>query len=108
MRALRLLLLLALTGLVLLAAPASVAAQALATAQDSGEAKIVDFDFPANPHRRGRDQGDLDQHRRAAPHGHRPGRNLRHQADRPGASAEVTLSTPGTYFYFPAGSIRPR
>ena len=45
MRALRLLPLLALTGLVLLAAPASAAAQAPATAQDSGEAKIVDFDF---------------------------------------------------------------
>ena len=41
MRALRLLPLLALTGLVLLAAPASAAAQAPATAQDSGEAKML-------------------------------------------------------------------
>ena len=44
MRAVRLLPLLALTGLVLVAAPASAAAPA-AAAQDGGEANIVDFDF---------------------------------------------------------------
>jgi plastocyanin len=100
MRALRLLPPLALTGLVLLAAPASattptpaaasasVAAPAPA-AQDGGEADIVDFDFSPRrltgerPHT-ATDRGGTFDTRPIAP----------------GDSAEVTLSTPGTYFYF--------
>ena len=87
MRAFRLLPLLALTGLVLLAAPVSAAsssAAASAAVQDGGEAKIVDFDF--SPRRLTVAAGSKvtwsNTGQRPA-HGHRPGRQLRHQADRP-------------------------
>jgi plastocyanin len=104
MRVFRLLPLLALTGLVLVAAPAaaaSTAAAPAAAAQDGGEANIVDFDF--SPRRLTVAAGTKVTWSNT---GQRP-----HTAtDRagtfdtkpiaPGASAEVTLSTPGTYFYF--------
>jgi plastocyanin len=101
-RLLRLLPLLALTGLVLLAAPAPAApAAAPAAAQDSGEAKIVDFDF--SPRRLTVEAGTKVTW---ANTGQRPhtvtdrGGTFDTKPIAPGASAEVTLSTPGTYFYF--------
>jgi plastocyanin len=101
-RLLRLLPLLALTGLVLLAAPAPAApATAAAAAQDSGEAKIVDFDF--SPRRLTVEAGTKVTW---ANTGQRPhtatdrGGTFDTKPIAPGASAEVTLSTPGTYFYF--------
>jgi plastocyanin len=98
MRALRLLLpLLALTGLVLLAAPA-----ASATAQASSEeAKIVDFDFAPRT---------LTVAAGTTVNWSNTGQRPHTATDRggtfdtrpidPGGSAEVTLSVPGTYFYF--------
>jgi plastocyanin len=101
MRALRLLPLLALTGLVLLAAPASAAAQAPATAQDSGEAKIVDFDF--SPRTLTVEAGTKVTWTNTGERPHTAtdrGGTFDTKPIAPGASAEVTLSTPGTYFYF--------
>lgn len=95
MRALRLLPLLALAGLVLVAAPAPVAAQ------DGGEAEIVDFDF--SPRRLTVEAGTTVTWTN---NGERPhtatdrGGTFDTRPVAPGASAEVTLSTPGTYFYF--------
>jgi plastocyanin len=101
MRALRLLPLLALTGLVLLAAPASAAAQAPATAQGSGEAKIVDFDF--SPRTLTVEAGTKVTWTNTGERPHTAtdrGGTFDTRPIAPGASAEVTLSTPGTYFYF--------
>lgn len=101
MRALRLLPLLALTGLVLLAAPASAAAQAPATARDSGEAKIVDFDF--SPRTLTVEAGTKVTWTNTGERPHTAtdrGGTFDTKPIAPGASAEVTLSTPGTYFYF--------
>ena len=95
MRAVRLLPLLALTSLVLVAAPASAAAQ------DGGEAEIVDFDF--SPRRLTVEAGTKVTW---SNNGERPhtatdrGGTFDTKPIAPGASAEVTLSTPGTYFYF--------
>jgi plastocyanin len=96
MRVLRLLPLLALTGLVLLAAPASSAGQAGAE-----EAKIIDFGFTP---------GELTVKAGTAVRWTNTGQRPHTATDRggtfdtkpidPGASAEVTLSAPGTYFYF--------
>jgi plastocyanin len=93
-RLLRLLPLLALTSLVLVAAPA-------AAAQDGGEAEIVDFDF--SPRRLTVEAGTKVTW---SNNGERPhtatdrGGTFDTKPIAPGASAEVTLSTPGTYFYF--------
>jgi plastocyanin len=103
MRALRLLPLLALTGLVLLAAPASAsrAAPAPAAAQAAGEAKIVDFDF--SPRRLTVAAGTTVTWSNTGQRPHTAtdrGGTFDTKPVAPGASAEVTLSTPGTYFYF--------
>jgi plastocyanin len=107
MRAVRLLPLLALTSLVLLAAPASAAAAPaaaaapVAAAQDGGEAEIVDFDF--SPRRLTVEAGTKVTW---SNNGERPhtatdrGGTFDTRPIAPGASAGVTLSTPGTYFYF--------
>jgi plastocyanin len=95
MRALRLLPLLALTGLVLLAAPAPAAAQA------GGQAKIVDFSYSP-----GRITVQAGTEVTWTNTGQRPhtatdrGGTFDTRPISPGASAKVTLSTPGTYFYF--------
>jgi plastocyanin len=100
-RLLRLLPLLALTSLVLVAAPASAAAAPAAAAQDGGEAEIVDFDF--SPRRLTVEAGTKVTW---SNNGERPhtatdrGGTFDTKPIAPGASAEVTLSTPGTYFYF--------
>jgi plastocyanin len=103
MRALRLLPLLALTGLVLLAAPASAsrAASAPAAAQAAEEAKIVDFDF--SPRRLTVAAGTTVTWSNTGQRPHTAtdrGGTFDTKPVAPGASAEVTLSTPGTYFYF--------
>jgi plastocyanin len=103
MRALRLLPLLALTGLVLLAAPASAsrAAPAPAAAQAAEEAKIVDFDF--SPRRLTVAAGTTVTWSNTGQRPHTAtdrGGTFDTKPVAPGASAEVTLSTPGTYFYF--------
>jgi plastocyanin len=103
MRALRLLPLLALTGLVLLAAPASAsrAAPAPAAAQAAGKAKIVDFDF--SPRRLTVAAGTTVTWSNTGQRPHTAtdrGGTFDTKPVAPGASAEVTLSTPGTYFYF--------
>ena len=112
MRALRLLPPLALTGLVLLAAPASattptpaaasasVAAPAPA-AQDGGEATIVDFD--CSPRRLTVEAGTKVTWTNTGERPHTAtdrGGTFDTKPIAPGDSAEVTLSTPGTYFYF--------
>ena len=101
-RLLRLLPLFALTSLVLLAAPAAAAAPvAAAAAQDEGQAKIVDFDYSP-----GRLTVEAGTKVAWANTGQRPhtatdrGGTFDTKPIAPGASAEVTLSTPGTYFYF--------
>ena len=100
-RLLRLLPLLALTSLVLVAAPAAAAAAPVAAAQDGGEAEIVDFDF--SPRRLTVEAGTKVTW---SNNGERPhtatdrGGTFDTKPIAPGASAEVTLSTPGTYFYF--------
>jgi plastocyanin len=81
MRALRLLPLLALAGLLLAATPA---AGGTAAAQSDGEARIVDFDFAPRSLTVDADRGGSFDTKPIAP----------------GGSAEVTFSTPGTYFYF--------
>jgi plastocyanin len=103
MRAFRLLPLLTLTGLVLLAAPASAsrAAPAPAAAQAAGEAKIVDFDF--SPRRLTVAAGTTVTWSNTGQRPHTAtdrGGTFDTKPVAPGASAEVTLSTPGTYFYF--------
>jgi plastocyanin len=100
MRALRLLPLLALTGLVLLAAPASATTPAPA-AQDGGEADIVDFDF--SPRRLTVEAGTKVTWTNTGERPHTAtdrGGTFDTEPIAPGDSAEVTLSTPGTYFYF--------
>jgi plastocyanin len=103
MRALRLLPLLALTGLVLLAAPATASASrpAPAAVQSTEDAKIVDFDFSP---------GQLTVQAGTTVTWTNTGQRPHTATDRggtfdtrpiaPGASGKVTLSTPGTYFYF--------
>jgi plastocyanin len=103
MRAFRLLPLLTLTGLVLLAAPASAsrAAPAPAAAQAAGKAKIVDFDF--SPRRLTVAAGTTVTWSNTGQRPHTAtdrGGTFDTKPVAPGASAEVTLSTPGTYFYF--------
>ena len=99
MRAVRLLPLLALTGLVLLAAPATAAAPA--AAQDAGKAEIVDFDF--SPRNLTVEAGTTVTWSNTGERPHTAtdrGGTFDTKPIAPGASAEVTLSTPGTYFYF--------
>jgi plastocyanin len=103
MRALRLLPLLALTGLVLLAAPASAAAAGPApTAAQAGEqAKIVDFDF--SPGRITVEAGTTVTWTNTGSRPHTAtdrGGTFDTKPVAPRAKAQVTLSTPGTYFYF--------
>ena len=103
MRALRLLPLLTLTGLVLLAAPASAsrAAPAPAAAEAAEKAKIVDFDF--SPRRLTVAAGTTVTWSNTGQRPHTAtdrGGTFDTKPVAPGASAEVTLSTPGTYFYF--------
>jgi plastocyanin len=96
MRAFRLLPLLALTGLVLLAAPAPASA-----AQAGAEAEIVDFDF--SPRRLTVEAGTTVTWSNSGQRPHTAtdrGGTFDTKPIAPGASAEVTLSTPGTYFYF--------
>src|SRR4029450_21669 len=95
MRALRLLPLLALTGLVLLAAPAAAAAQA------GEEAKIIDFDF--SPGRLTVEAGTTVTWTNTGSRPHTAtdrGGTFDTRPIAPGAKGQVTLSTPGTYFYF--------
>ena len=103
MRALRLLPLLTLSGLVLLAAPASAAAAgpAPAAAQAGEQAKIVDFDF--SPGRLTVDAGTTVTWTNTGSRPHTAtdrGGTFDTKPVAPGAKAQVTLSTPGTYFYF--------
>jgi plastocyanin len=95
MRALRLLPLLALAGLVLLAAPAPAAAQ-------SGQpVKIVDFNYA--PNRITVKAGTAITWTNTGQRPHTAtdrGGTFDTRPISPGASAKVTLSTPGTYFYF--------
>ena len=98
MRVLRLLPLLALTGLVLVAAPAAAAP---AAAQDGGEANIVDFDF--SPRRLTVAAGTKVTWSNTGQRPHTAtdrGGTFDTKPIAPGANAKVTLSTPGTYFYF--------
>jgi plastocyanin len=98
MRAFRLLPLLALTGLVLLAPPA---ASAPVTTQAGEEAEIVDFDF--SPRRLTVEAGTTVTWSNTGERPHTAtdrGGTFDTRPIAPGASAEVTLSTPGTYFYF--------
>jgi plastocyanin len=100
MRAVRLLPLLALTSLVLLAAPAS-AATTPAAAQAAEEARIVDFDF--SPRRLTVAAGTTLTWSNTGQRPHTAsdrGGTFDTKPIAPGASAQVTLSTPGTYFYF--------
>ncbi|HEV2825446.1 MAG TPA: cupredoxin domain-containing protein, partial [Actinomycetota bacterium] len=100
MRAFRLLPLLALTGLVLVAAPASAAVPA-ASAQDAGTAEIIDFDF--SPRRLTVEAGTTVTWSNTGERPHTAtdrGGTFDTKPIAPGASAEVTLSAPGTYFYF--------
>jgi plastocyanin len=102
MRALRLLPLLALTGLVPLAAPAASASwPAPAAVQSTEDAKIVDFDFSP---------GQLTVQAGTTVTWTNTGQRPHTATDRggtfdtrpiaPGASGKVTLSTPGTYLSF--------
>ena len=101
MRALRLLPLLALTGLVLLGAPASAAPAPAAVAQAGEQAKNVDFDYSP-----GRITVTAGTEVSWTNTGQRPhtatdrGGTFDTKPIAPGAKAQVTLSTPGTYFYF--------
>lgn len=105
MRAFRLLPLLALTGLVLVAAPAEASLAeveaAPAAAQDGGEANIVDFDF--SPRRLTVAAGTKVTWSNTGQRPHTAtdrGGTFDTKPIAPGATAEVTLSSPGTYFYF--------
>jgi plastocyanin len=96
MRALRLLPLLALAGLLLGAAPAGAA-----TAQAGEEARIVDFDFA--PRRLTVDVGTTVTWSNTGQRPHTAsdrGGTFDTRPVSPGASARITFSTPGTYFYF--------
>jgi plastocyanin len=98
MRALRLLPLLALAGLLLAATPA---AGGTAAAQSGGEARIVDFDFA--PRSLTVDAGTKVKWTNTGQRPHTAsdrGGTFDTKPIAPGASAEVTFSTPGTYFYF--------
>ena len=100
-RLLRLLPLLALTGLVLLAAPAPAAPAATVAAQDGGEAQIIDFDY--SPRRLTVEAGTTVTWSNTGQRPHTAtdrGGTFDTKPIAPGASAKVTLSTPGTYFYF--------
>jgi len=100
-RLLHLLPLLALTGLVLLAAPAPAAPAAAVAAQDGGEAKIIDFDY--SPRRLTVEAGTTVTWSNTGQRPHTAtdrGGTFDTKPIAPGASAKVTLSTPGTYFYF--------
>jgi plastocyanin len=97
MRALRLLPLLALAGIVLAAAPAAGGA----AAQADADARIVDFDFA--PRSLTVDAGTTVTWRNTGQRPHTAsdrGGTFDTRPIAPGASAEVTFSTPGTYFYF--------
>jgi plastocyanin len=99
MRAVRLLPLLALTGLVLVAAPAPAATRAAAQAGE--EARIVDFDFA--PRRLTVEAGTTVTWTNTGQRPHTAtdrGGTFDTKPIAPGAKAEVTLSAPGTYFYF--------
>ena len=104
MRVLRLLPLLALTGLVCCRPPPATpaaAAAAAAAAQDGGEANIVDFDF--SPRRLTVAAGTKVTWSNTGQRPHTAtdrGGTFDTKPIAPGASAEVTLSSPGTYFYF--------
>jgi plastocyanin len=103
MRAFRLLPLLALTGLVLVAAPAGAASSssAPAAAQDGGEANIVDFDFSPQELTVAAGTKVTWSNTGQRPHTATDrGGTFDTKPIAPGASAEVTLSTPGTYYYF--------
>jgi plastocyanin len=100
MRAFRLLPLLALTGLVLVAAPAPAATRP-AAAQAGEEARIVDFDFA--PRRLTVEAGTAVTWTNTGERPHTAtdrGGTFDTKPIAPGATAEVTLSSPGTYFYF--------
>jgi plastocyanin len=100
MRAVRLLPLLALTGLVLVAAPVPAATRP-AAAQAGEEARIVDFDFA--PRRLTVEAGTTVTWTNSGQRPHTAtdrGGTFDTKPVAPGAKAEVTLSTPGTYFYF--------
>jgi plastocyanin len=100
MRTLRLLPLLALTGLVLVAAPAS-AASAPAAAQAGEQPKIVDFDY--SPGRLTVEAGTTVTWTNSGSRPHTAtdrGGTFDTKPIAPGAKAQVTLSTPGTYFSF--------
>jgi plastocyanin len=100
MRALRLLPLLALAGLFLAAPATGAAAQAAAE-----EARIVDFDFA--PRNLTVDAGTTVTWSNTGERPHTAsdrGGTFDTKPIAPGASAEVTFSAPGTYFYF----CRPR
>jgi plastocyanin len=100
MRALRLLPLLALTALVLLAAPATAAAPT-AAAQAGEAVKIVDFDY--SPRRLTVTAGATVTWTNTGQRPHTAtdrGGTFDTKPVAPGASAKVTLSTPGTYYYF--------
>jgi plastocyanin len=97
MRALRLLPLLALAGIVLAAAPAAGGA----AAQAGADARIVDFDFA--PRSLTVDAGTTVTWSNTGQRPHTAsdrGGTFDTRPIAPGASAEVTFSTPGTYFYF--------
>ncbi|HEV2870540.1 MAG TPA: cupredoxin domain-containing protein [Actinomycetota bacterium] len=106
MRAFRLLPLLALTGLVLVAAPASAAAPApaavpAASAQDAGRAESIDVDV--SPRRLTVEAGARVTWSNTGERPHTAtdrGGTFDTKPIAPGASAQVTLSAPGTYFYF--------
>jgi plastocyanin len=105
MRTLRLLPLLPITGLVLLAAPAwaasASAARAPAAAQAGEQAKIVDFDY--SPGRLTVEAGTTVTWTNTGARPHTAtdrGGTFDTKPIAPGAKAQVTLSTPGTYFYF--------
>ena len=98
MRLFRLLPVFALTGLVLLAAPAGAGPAAQAGTE---EARIVDFDFA--PRRLTVQAGTTLRFTNTGARPHTAtdrGGTFDTKPIDPGASAEVTLSAPGTYFYF--------
>jgi plastocyanin len=98
MCALRLLPLLALAGMVLAAAPAAGGA---AAAQAGADARIADFDFA--PRSLTVDAGTTVTWSNTGQRPHTAsdrGGTFDTKPIAPGASAEVTFSTPGTYFYF--------
>jgi plastocyanin len=108
MRTLRLLPLLALTGLVLLAAPATASPAPAAVAdapagavQGAEQARIVDFDFA--PRRLIVQAGATVTWSNTGQRPHTAtdrGGTFDTKPIDPGGSAEVTFSVPGTYFYF--------